>query len=630
MAFPLSLELAGSPDAIPARRLGILYAVNTVAAVVGALVAGFVAIPAIGLRASLLVATASAAARRGCADHPRRSFDSRPDRDARSPRAVVVWMATSSGWDREWLAAGGYLYTRFVPTGVDRRAALTAGSLLYYREGATGTVSVKALTGDARWRSTARSTPRPARDMLTQKTARAPAAAAPSESTAGRHRRTRQRRHARVGARAPDRLGRRGRDLAGGRRGVRAVRGREPARARRSRARTSSRRRPDASLAHVPALRRHHLRAVESVDGRRRRALHAGVLSGGARAARRPAASSASGRTPTTSATPICAPSSRRFAPCFPTARCGSSATATCCSLDRTAPLESRLERIVDRLAAARRARGPWRRRTARAVCAAVALRRRTGGDVAIRGGRSGPDRRPDGAGVLRTVCHLCRCLSQSRRRASRSARQRARPPAIERALTAATATQWRDRGAMMIERRGASTPRIATMRRRSIWEPSDTITTRWIRPAAAAARQEDEAERRLRAMILSRAAEAAPRVALAQLLGMRGRFDEAVAIATEATKLAPADASAWEQLASLHADRACVRLGTRRGRLAARIPHSGQRPGISQRAIAFCEATSTAASARRRAIELDPSYADAYNMLGRDSRDGRQLRCDS
>ena len=59
IAFPLSLELAGSRDAIPARRLGVLYSVNTAAAVVGALVAGFAAIPAIGLRASLLVATAS-------------------------------------------------------------------------------------------------------------------------------------------------------------------------------------------------------------------------------------------------------------------------------------------------------------------------------------------------------------------------------------------------------------------------------------------------------------------------------------------------------------------------------------------------------------------------------------------
>ena len=127
VAFPLSLELAGSPNAIPARRLGILYAVNTVGAVVGALVAGFVAIPAIGLRASLLVAT-TALLLGAVALIIRGGLSNRGRIAALVPfGAVVVWMATSPGWDREWLAAGGYLYSRFVPTGVDRRAALTAG-----------------------------------------------------------------------------------------------------------------------------------------------------------------------------------------------------------------------------------------------------------------------------------------------------------------------------------------------------------------------------------------------------------------------------------------------------------------------------------------------------------------------
>ena len=86
VAFPLSLELAGSRDAIPARRLGVLYAVNTAAAVVGALVAGFVAIPAIGLRASLLVATTSLLLGARSADRPQPSFESRPPCGARSTR----------------------------------------------------------------------------------------------------------------------------------------------------------------------------------------------------------------------------------------------------------------------------------------------------------------------------------------------------------------------------------------------------------------------------------------------------------------------------------------------------------------------------------------------------------------
>ncbi|HEV8296627.1 MAG TPA: fused MFS/spermidine synthase, partial [Acidimicrobiales bacterium] len=169
VAFPLSLELAGSRDAIPARRLGVLYAVNTTASVVGALVAGFVAIPALGLRMSLLVATTSLLLG-AVVLIVRGRFSGLGRLVALLPlAAVVAWMATSSGWDREWLAAGGYLYTRFVPPGVDRRAALTAGTLLYYREGATGTVSVKALTGDRSLSIDGKVDASTARDMLTQK-----------------------------------------------------------------------------------------------------------------------------------------------------------------------------------------------------------------------------------------------------------------------------------------------------------------------------------------------------------------------------------------------------------------------------------------------------------------------------
>src|SRR6185436_15065183 len=57
VAFPLSLEVAGSRGPGPARRLGLLYAGNTAASVAGALIAGFVAIPVVGLRTSLLMAS---------------------------------------------------------------------------------------------------------------------------------------------------------------------------------------------------------------------------------------------------------------------------------------------------------------------------------------------------------------------------------------------------------------------------------------------------------------------------------------------------------------------------------------------------------------------------------------------
>src|SRR5205823_303417 len=55
-AFPLALQLAGGDDNTAAPRIGALYAVNTVCAVVGSLMTGFVLIPVLGLQATVSVA----------------------------------------------------------------------------------------------------------------------------------------------------------------------------------------------------------------------------------------------------------------------------------------------------------------------------------------------------------------------------------------------------------------------------------------------------------------------------------------------------------------------------------------------------------------------------------------------
>ena len=99
----------------------------------------------------------------------------------------------------------------------------------------------------------------------------------------------------------------------------------------------------------------------------------------------------------------------------------------------------------------------------------------------------------------------------------------------------------------------------------------------------------------------------------------MRGRFDEAVTVATEATRSSrPEIPTAWEQLASLHADRGdVVRLAPAVDVLRREFP---------QRAASWYFAASesflrgdvaAALPLVRRAIELDANYADAYNLLG-------------
>src|SRR5207245_3991551 len=61
--------------------------------------------------------------------------------------AAIVQMIAASPWDRDLLASGAYKYASSVPQGLTLDTALKAGTLLYYREGAASTVSVKRLTG---------------------------------------------------------------------------------------------------------------------------------------------------------------------------------------------------------------------------------------------------------------------------------------------------------------------------------------------------------------------------------------------------------------------------------------------------------------------------------------------------
>ena len=152
-AFPAALQLATDTRASP-RTVGLVYAVNTIAGVVGSLATGFVLIPTLGLErtldvvAGVLVTGAIVAAGASRASTVVRSL-------AVAPVVAAVLMLVSRGaWDRDLLASGAYKYASAIAPGLDVESALTFGTLVYYRDGATATVSVKRLTGG---------------DMLTQK-----------------------------------------------------------------------------------------------------------------------------------------------------------------------------------------------------------------------------------------------------------------------------------------------------------------------------------------------------------------------------------------------------------------------------------------------------------------------------
>jgi len=168
-AFPLALALAGDPEHSPARRFGLVYAVNTIGSVSGTLAAGFLLIPWLGLPTTLAAAAfilvLAAVAVIVLADI---AGTVRNVGYAVSAAALLAIVAAPQ-WDRELLASGVYLYAPFVPKGLDLETQLEAGTLLYYKDGAPATVSVKRLTGTTTLAVDGKTDASNRSDMLTQK-----------------------------------------------------------------------------------------------------------------------------------------------------------------------------------------------------------------------------------------------------------------------------------------------------------------------------------------------------------------------------------------------------------------------------------------------------------------------------
>lgn len=171
-AFPLGLALAAPPRTglgAPAAEFGAIYAVNTVGAVLGSLASGFLFIPRLGLQSTLTLVTLCLGAS-ALLVIVRVRLPPRGRSAALLLAAVAGSMVlTAPAWDHDLLASGVYLYAPDVPRGLDREAMLKAGTLLYYKEGASATVSVKRLTGTTTLAVDGKVDASNRRDMLTQK-----------------------------------------------------------------------------------------------------------------------------------------------------------------------------------------------------------------------------------------------------------------------------------------------------------------------------------------------------------------------------------------------------------------------------------------------------------------------------
>jgi spermidine synthase len=178
-AFPFALATASSDAASAAGHdAARVYVANTLGAIAGALTAGFVLVPRLGLQGTfvgasragaiggVIVAGAIVASR--TRDRGRRLIWLAGLAAAAIALAVIVDIPR---WDRELLSSGAYKYAPYIAAagGADFEASLRAGRLEYYAEGAAATVSVRRLGGRLALAIDGKVDASNAGDMLTQR-----------------------------------------------------------------------------------------------------------------------------------------------------------------------------------------------------------------------------------------------------------------------------------------------------------------------------------------------------------------------------------------------------------------------------------------------------------------------------
>ena len=166
-AFPLAVAIAARREETVSFDAGIVYAVNTVGAIGGALIGSFVLIPLLGLQQTVLVAGAL-----GIAGGSLLPLAADVGRSAKFAVAAVALTSVGAGaalpdWNRALISSGAYWNVPNVPT-QDLQAALEAGEVLYYGEGAAGTVSVRRTAGSLTLAIDGKVDASNAADMLTQ------------------------------------------------------------------------------------------------------------------------------------------------------------------------------------------------------------------------------------------------------------------------------------------------------------------------------------------------------------------------------------------------------------------------------------------------------------------------------
>ena len=171
ISFVLSLAAAADASIQIGKNVARVYVANTIGAVTGALSAGFLLIPRLGLERTFVGVSGLGAAGGilvvALAVFPRSRTRALLGTTALASALAVV-LSVLPAWDHQLLTSGAYKYARDLDAEVLTQI-LRAGRLEYYKEGAAGTVSVRRAAGSRALAIDGKVDASNAGDMLTQR-----------------------------------------------------------------------------------------------------------------------------------------------------------------------------------------------------------------------------------------------------------------------------------------------------------------------------------------------------------------------------------------------------------------------------------------------------------------------------
>jgi spermidine synthase len=148
MTFPVASRLYAKSDSLLGTQVSGVYAFNTAGGILGSLIAGFLLIPHIGSQMTLILASCISVGTGTVLAVYGRQAHRAPLQVLSAAAVIVLSIFLIPRWDPELMASGAYKYAPYYVANWDLETALKSGKLVYFKEGATTTVSIRKFRGD--------------------------------------------------------------------------------------------------------------------------------------------------------------------------------------------------------------------------------------------------------------------------------------------------------------------------------------------------------------------------------------------------------------------------------------------------------------------------------------------------